>query len=84
MEKPKKPEEPNIHHYEQSKAPTGKNINGEPIYGKPQYILDYKRYREDLKRYEIDLDLYNQTKLIKLIKNADPKYILKKYKITRR
>lgn len=48
-----------------------------------QWFIDWKKYEERGKKYEEDLEIYEQTKLIRFIKNADIKLILKKYRITK-
>jgi hypothetical protein len=48
------------------------------------YIKDAKQYKKDLAKYEKDFELYEQTKFIRLIKNASEEYILKKYKIIKK
>ena len=37
-----------------------------------------------MEKYENDMEVYEQIKLIRLIKNATEKYILKKYKIIKK
>ncbi len=85
MEKPKKPIQPNPSDkvkYPDPKTKEGKNYLGNPIYlSNMDYVRDCKKYQQDILKYEIELDLYEQKKLIRLIKNANEKLILKKYKI---
>ncbi len=85
MEKPKKPTKPNpsdMVKYPDPKTKEGKNYLGNPIYlPNMDYIRDYKKYQKDVIKYETDIELYEQKKLIKLVKNANEKLILKKYKI---
>ncbi len=84
LTKPKKPIEPNWKDFPTPKEPNGKNYLGQPIYQKTEYFEAYKKWQKDMVKYEQDLELYEQTKLIRLIKNADIKYILKKYKIVKK
>ncbi len=72
MEKPKKPIEPQLKHYPRDNKPVSENS---------PYVRDYHKYQKDMIQYNKDFELYEQTKFIQLIKNADIKYILKKYKI---
>ena len=81
MEKPIKPIEPKIETYPTPKESNGKNYLGQPLYQKLDWVRDYQQYEKDLKKYNSDMETYEQIKLIKLIKNATEKYILKKYKI---
>lgn len=48
------------------------------------FVVDYKNYQKDLKKYEERLEVYEQLKLIRFIKNADEKLILRKYKINKK
>ena len=84
LEKPKKPIEPNHKDYPAPKEPNGKNYLGQPLFLKTEYYDAYKKWQNDMVKYEKDLELYEQTKLTRLIKNADIKFILKKYKIIKR
>ena len=59
------------------------NVSVEEIENIP-YIKDAKQYKKDLAKYEKDFELYEQTKFIRLIKNASEEYILKKYKIIKK
>lgn len=79
LAKPKKPVEPNIKSYPRSSR-TMADMTQEEIENIP-YIKDYKKYQKDKAKYDIDIELYEQRKLIRFIKNADEKLILKKYKI---
>jgi hypothetical protein len=84
MEKPKKPIEPNIKNYPIPKEPNGKNYLGVPIYQRLDYIRDCKKFQKDLDKYDSEMEVYEQSKLIRLIKNATEKYCLKTFKITKR
>ena len=84
IEKPKMPQEPNPEHYDRPTEPNGFNHAGRPLFTKLDFIADYKQYQKDCIQYEIDLERYEQYKLIRLIKNANPKLILKKYTITKK
>ena len=46
-----------------------------------RFISDYKGWRLSVERYENEMKQYEQIKLIKFIKAADIKLILKKYHI---
>lgn len=46
-----------------------------------EYVEAYKNYLYKKERYEKDIYNYEQLKLIKLLKNSNWDYILKKYKI---
>lgn len=84
MEKPIKPIEPNIKNYSKPKEPNGKNHLGEPIYQRLDYVRDCKKFQKDLDKYNSDMELYEQLKRIKLIKNATDKWILKTFKIVKK
>jgi predicted DNA-binding protein (UPF0251 family) len=77
--KPKKPIEPNLKDYISS-AVSMVGMTKEEVEAIP-YIKDSKQYQKDKAKYDIDIELYEQRKLIRFIKNADEKLILKKYKI---
>jgi len=84
MEKPKKPICPNIEDYPTPIKPNGKNYLGEPIFQKLDWIKDHKKYEKDLRQYNADMEIYEQLKFIRLIKNASEKYCLKYFMITKR
>ncbi len=82
MEKPIKPIQPSIS--DKGRYPdrdrsmsdmTPKEIENIP------FIRDSKQYAKDKAKYDIDIELYEQLKLIKFVKVASEKLILKKYKI---
>ncbi len=81
MEKPKKPIEPKWEKYDTPVEPTGKNHLGNNVFEKLDFINDYKKYQKSLEKYEKDLEMWNQLKMIKLIRNAKDEYILRKFKI---
>lgn len=83
MEKPKKPIEPNIRDYPIPTEPNGKNHLGTPLHTKLDWIRDYKKWKKDLEQYNSDMEIYEQIKLIKLVKNASEKYCLKSLRITK-
>lgn len=58
-----------------SPPPTKEEVDNSP------YVKDYRKYQKDKAKYDVDIELYEQRKLIRFIKNADEKLILKKYKI---
>jgi len=70
LEKPIEPTPPNPRDY-----PSKDDI-------KP-WMTAFRGYEEKMKRYKEEVEIYEQTKLIKFIKNADIKLILKKYRITK-
>ena len=82
MEKPKKPIEPNIN--DKGRYPdthrSMRNMTPEEIENIP-YIKAYKQYALDKAQYDKDIQVYEQIKLIRLVKNASEKYCLKKLKI---
>ena len=84
MEKPQKPIEPNIKDYPIPKEPTGINHLGIPIYQRLDYVRDYEQWRKDLDKFNTDMEVYEQIKLIRLIKNATEKYCLKTFKINKK
>lgn len=84
MEKPIPPIEPKLKDYPKPTIPNGKNHLGEPLYQKLDWVRDYNKYKKDFEKYEQQLEIYEQTKLIRFIKNADEKFILRKYKITKK
>lgn len=60
------------------------NIDGDLIWAANEnYIRDYRQYQKDMERYKLDLEIYEQTKFIHFIRNADIKLILRKYRITK-
>jgi len=83
MEKPKKPIEPNIKDFPRPKKSNGENHLGEPLFLKTDYYVAYDKYRKELKKYESELEVYEQIKLIRLVKNSTEKYCLKALKITK-
>ncbi len=84
MEKPKKPIEPKVEDYPTPKEPNAKNVFGEPLYLKLDYVIDYKQYEKDLEKYKADIEKYEQLKFIKIIKNATETYCLKSFKIIKK
>ena len=86
MEKPKRPQKPNIAHYPVEEVPTDINIYGEKIHrwDDRKYIQDYQQYEKDLEKYNSDMEIYEQIKLIRLVKNSTEKYCLKSLKISRK
>jgi len=84
MAKPKKPIEPSIKDYPSPKEPTGKNFLGQPIYERLDYVEAYKKFQKEMDKWVSDMEVYEQIKFIRLIKNAKEEYCLKKFKITKR
>lgn len=84
MEKPKRPIEPNIKNYPLPKEPNGKNYLREPIFQRLDYIKDYEKFQKEMNKYNSEMEIYEQLKLIKLIKNSTEKYCLKNFKITKK
>lgn len=66
------------------KIPNAFNYLNQPICVNYDYPVAYHKYQDALKKYEADLELYEQIKLIKLVKNSTEKYCLTKLKISRR
>jgi hypothetical protein len=81
MEKPKKPVEPNWRDYPTPTESNGENYLGKPLYTKLDYVKDLEKYYKDYTKYQEDMEIYEQLKFIKLIKNATEKYCLKTFKI---
>ena len=81
MEKPKKPIKPKYEDYKTPTIPNGKNSKGDPLYQKLDYIEALKKYYKECEKYDLDMGIYEQLKLIKIIKYSKEKLILKKYKI---
>jgi len=84
MEKPKKPIEPNIKDFPIPKEPNGVNYKGDPLYLRLDYFEAHDKWKKQHEKYKKDLELYEQIKLIRLMKNATEKYILKNYTITKK
>lgn len=74
MEKPTKPEEPKPSQFPRE-TPVSKNS---------PYVKAYRAWQKKQEQYEKDLYLYEQTKLIRFVKNADIKLILSKYEIVKK
>lgn len=72
-DKPIKPIEPRVQDYPKESPVTKDN----------EYVKAYHKYIKELAKYEIEMDIWNQTKLIQLVKNASVKYLLKNYRITK-
>lgn len=49
-----------------------------------EYVKAYQDYLSAQEKYEKDLNAFEQTKLIRKLKNSSDKYILKNYLITKR
>ncbi len=84
VNKPKKPIEPLWKDFQTPILPNGTNHLGEPLFQKLDWVEAKKKYDKELKKYEADLETYEQTKLIRLIKNSTEKYCIKAFKITKR
>jgi len=72
--KPRKPIEPNVKDYPRAT----------PVNEKSPFVIAYRAYQKEMEQYVIALEIYEQTKLIRLIKNAKIDFILRKYKIIKR
>lgn len=70
LEKPMEPKAPDTRDFRSQTSP-------EP------WVRGYTKYEEKMKKYKEEVEIYEQTKLIKFVKNADIKLILKKYRITK-
>ncbi len=77
MEKPIKPIYPDVTDKKKYPKEEGKQFSDE----KTPYIIDCRKFQKDMAKYEKDIELYEQLKLIKFVKVASEKLILKKYKI---
>ena len=75
--KPTRPEEPSL------RDPKYKQPDG-PVQYNHAFSQDYKLYQIALAKYLVELEDYEQTKLIKDIQRSTIKLCLKKYKITAR
>lgn len=83
--KPVRPDPSDKVKYPYPPTKTVENHVGVMIYdSNPNYILDCKKYDKDFAKYVKDLEEYEQLKLIRLLKVANEKLILKKYKIIHR
>lgn len=73
MQKPKVPIAPDpSDRIKYPKPPTkeGKNIYGDPVYLPNQdFIRDYRKYQKDMERYPAELELWEQSKLARIIIN---------------
>ena len=85
MEKPKKPTEPNINDKGRypNRGKSMRDMTPAEIENIP-FIRDSKQYKKDKAQYDIDIEIYEQIKLIKIVKNNSEKSILKNYKIIKR
>jgi len=84
LTRPEKPIKPNIRDYPLPKEPNGKNFLNEPIYQRLDYVEAYKKFQKEMDKWVDDMEIYEQLKFIRLIKNAKEDYCLKKLKITKR
>ncbi len=87
IEKPVKPIKPDTKDTVKYPRIVGPNIYGNIIPGgvlPPKFQIDYKKYIKDMEQYELDLERFEQFKLIRLIKNSSDVLCLKKYKIVKR
>jgi len=83
MEKPNKPTEPIWADYPTPAKSNGVNHLGHPLYQKLDWIADMEIYRKEYIQYEIDLEQWQQLKLIRILKKTSDRTILRKYKITK-
>lgn len=80
--KPVRPEEPKYENYRQFSRYMGDvNYKGDPVKTNPEFHQAYDEWRAAKEKYEEDIVIWEQYKMIKLIKNADPQLILRKYRI---
>ncbi len=77
MEKPKKPVYPDVSDKKKYPKEEGKRFADENT----PYIKDCRQYEKDKAKYDIDIERYEQLKLIKFVKVAKEDLILRKYKI---
>lgn len=76
--KPTRPEEPSL------KDPKYKQSTDGPVKHNEAFSQDYKLYQIAFQKYLVELEDYEQSKLIKDIQRSSLKLCLKKYKITKR
>lgn len=74
MKKPIKPEEPQPSQFPRET----------PVSENSPYVKAHRVWQKKQEQYEKDLYLYEQTKLIRFVKNADIKLILRKYEIVKK
>ncbi|MBV1929155.1 MAG: hypothetical protein KUG81_06540 [Gammaproteobacteria bacterium] len=83
MEKPIYPIEPQWKDFPTPTESNGVNEDGDKLYTKLDYIRAKKKWFIDVGKYEAAIEVYNQLKLIKIVKRSSDKLILKKYKIVK-
>jgi hypothetical protein len=81
MEKPK---EPNIKDFQIPSESNGQNYLGEPLFQRVGFIDAMFNYNQNLRKYNEEIEILNQKKLIRLVKNATEKYCLNNLKITKK
>ncbi len=77
MEKPKYPTPPNRKDYPDEKF-------GRPKDESHPYIKAYRKWTISERAYWVDLEIYEQIKMIRLVKNSTEKYCLKALTIKRK
>ena len=76
MEKPVKPVSPDYRDYKDKEKVSN------PL--KSPFVLALDQYGKALDKYEADVELYEQLKMIRFIKVANPRLIVEKFKINKR
>lgn len=82
--KPNEPKKPSLNDYPKPIKSNGKNYLGEPLYQKLDWIRDMEQYNKNLLKFKEQLEIYEQIKMIRFIKNAHEKLIFRKLKITKK
>jgi hypothetical protein len=77
MKKPVRPTPPNL-------ADAKYNQPGGPVQYNKSFSQDYKIYLKEFAKYKIELESYEQNKMLEDIKRSSIKLCLKKYKITKK
>ena len=81
MLKPVKPIKPEWEDFPTPTISNGTNYIGDKLFIKMDFIDALEKYNADFEKFEQDFEIYNQIKLIKLVKNSTEKYCLKNIKI---
>ena len=77
MKKPVRPTPPNL-------ADAKYNQPEGPVQYNKSFSQDYKIYLKEFDKYQVELEAYQQTKMLEDIQRSSIKLCLKKYKITKK